>query len=268
MKILILKSVLNHLLQKDYTLSMNTSFADRFIGHLSDKKGVCTTCDRECMDCRSGYNIDFSESIAGVIRFPSTLSAIIDDPKIFLPKEVPVHDVLIPIAINEEILLAFLERFPISKGLIVPLEESNWISPYGKGSVTNFCKQRGIEVVFPKPFCAFDPEEGVLREFRRRFRIGKPELHIRLKEGIIEEVKVLSSAPCGATYFTARGLTGKSVDEDLVFSIDKLLSSYPCTAGSDLDREFQDSIIHQAVKIQRGILRSIEQYIPRHAMER
>ena len=268
MKVLILKSVPNHLLEKDYTLSMNTSFADRFIGHLSDKKGVCTACNRECKDCRSGYTLNFSGNIAGVIRFPATLPAIIDDPETFLPRDVPSHDILIPIAINEEILLAFLDKFPTSKGVIVPLEESNWISPYGKGSITNFCKQRGIEVAFPKPFCSFDPLEGILRDFKNFFRIGKPELHIRLKGGVIEEAEVLCSAPCGATYFTARGLTGKGVEEDLVFIIDMLLSSYPCTAGSDLDREFQDSIIHRAVKIQRVVLRSMENFILKHAIER
>jgi len=265
MKLLILKSVPNHLLEEEYTVSMNTSFADRFMNHL---RGNCDACERNCTGCRAAYHLNFSESIRGVIRFPAILPAIIDEPEEFMPEEIPRHDILISIAVNEEILFSFLRRHAISKGVIVPIEESGWISPYGQRVITELCDQKKIEIAFPKPFCSFDPKEGILKEFKTLYRIGKPKLDIHLEKGVIVKADVVSSAPCGATYFTAKGLTGRSVDEDLVFLIDKFLSSYPCTASTDLDRELQDSIIHQAVRIQRGVLSSIEDYLPAQALER
>jgi len=266
MKILILKSIPNNLLKQDYNISMNTSFADRFIGHLMDREGVCTACEKECIDCRSKYQLDFSENITAVFNFPATLPAIIDDPEFFLPKAIPYHDVLISIAVNEEILYAFIKKYSVQKGIIVPVEESEWISPYGKKSITELCVQRNIELDFPKPFCSFDPKGGILKYFKDYFKIGKPEINIVLDDNRIKRTNVMCSAPCGATYFTARGLEGHRIEDDLCLIIDKQLSSYPCTASTELDREFQDSIIHQAVKIQRNILRSIDHLLPERAL--
>jgi hypothetical protein len=78
-----------------------------------------------------------------------------------------------------------------------------------------------------------------------------------VKEGRITDAEVVCSAPCGATYFVARNIKGKKVDGNLVNSIDSLLSAYPCTASTEVDREFDDSIIHRAVQIQRELLRGL-----------
>ena len=68
-----------------------------------------------------------------------------------------------------------------------------------------------------------------------------------------------SSDVCSSDlYYTAQGLRGKSLDDNLEYLIDKLLSCYPCTGSTLLDNDFQDSIIHQAVKIQREILYNIK----------
>jgi hypothetical protein len=265
MKILILKSFRERGPDRDYTVSMNTRFVDRFIGHM---KGECTACGDGCTGCRNDAELDFSDSIAGVIEFPSVLPVIIDEPEHYVPDRVPEHDVLISVAVNEEILFSFLKRHPVCRAVIVPIEESGWMSPYGVRSVRELAAELNIESAFPKPFCSFDPSEGVLREFGRLFRIGKPELDITIENDRIVNTRVLRSAPCGATYFTARGLAGRSLDDDLVLTVDGLLSSYPCTADSQLDREFQDSIMHRAVKLQRNVLRSIERHLPEHALER
>jgi hypothetical protein len=55
----------------------------------------------------------------------------------------------------------------------------------------------------------------------------------------------------------AKNLTGKSVDSSLINTADALLSAYPCTAGTEIDREFGDSIIHRAVQVQRGIFKGL-----------
>ena len=261
MKILILRSVTTNSSKDDYSICMDTNSAERVIGHLSNEKGFCSACGNECMDCRKSYNLTFSNNIVGIIDFPSVVPAIIEHPEKFLPDHIPGHDVLLVISVNEEIIISFIKKFPQSKGIIIPIEESNWISPHAMEQITEICAGNNTEVSFPKPFCAFHPAQRILCDFKKHFRIGKPEVKFIIKKNRIVDTEVISSAPCGATHYTAQGLRGKSLDDNLEYLIDKLLSCYPCTGSTMLDNDFQDSIIHQAVKIQRGILYNIKEKI-------
>ncbi len=257
MRILILKSVQNKSIKDRYSICMDCNYANRVIGHLTDKGDYCKACYDKCISCRKSYNLDFSKDISGIIDFPSVLPAIIDEPEKFLPDKIPVHDVIIAIAVNEEILISFMKKFTLSKGLIIPIERSNWITPNTVNEITGICKKNGIEISFPKPFCSFNPKHGIFYEFMKYFRIGKPKINFKIDNNTIIETEVLVSAPCGATYFTAKGLKNMNINNDLKFIIDKRISSYPCTADTSVDSEFKDSITHQAVKIQRDILKSI-----------
>jgi hypothetical protein len=250
----------NHYNHDPFTVIANTTYADRVLAHLTVREGYCRSCGERCISCKKRYTTDFSDNIVGSIEFPATLPVIIDDPEEFVPENVPPHDLLLAISVNEEVLLSFLQRHPVSRAVVVPIEESYWVTPYGKGAIEAFCEGQGIEVAFPKPFCSFEPHEGVLKVFRDEFRIGKPKVEYIIESDSISSVKVICSAPCGATYFTARKLTGRKIDEDLAYIIDNALSSYPCTAGREVDRGFNDSITHQAVKIQRAILKQIDKY--------
>ncbi len=258
MKVLILRSIKDCSIKDQYSISMDVNYANRFIGNLTDKGNYCSACGGKCVSCRSHYQTDFSKNIVGIIDFPSILPAIIDEPEDFFPDQIPSHDVVVAIAVNEEILISFVEKFSELKGIIIPIERSNVISPHAVKVLTELCTEKGIEVSFPKPFCAFSPGSGILHEFKNYFRIGKPEIDFIIKDGVIIGAKVLTSAPCGATYFSARGLVDKNINDDLPFIIDKQLSCYPCTADTAVDREFKDSITHQAVKIQREILLDIK----------
>ena len=253
MKILILRSIRNTSFKDRYSVSMDVNYANRVIGHLTDKGSYCHACADKCISCRKGYNLDFSESIADIIGFPSVLPAIIEEPAQYLPETIPSHDVMIAIGVNEEILISFIEKFSGPKGIIIPIERSTWISPHAKEKISEIGKENNIEITFPKPFCSFNPSKGILRDFKKKFKIGKPEISFEVKDNIITDTKVLVSAPCGATYFTARGIKGKNTGSNLEFIIDNQLSCFPCTADTAVDREFKDSITHQAVKIQRDI---------------
>ncbi|MFW6137695.1 MAG: DUF166 family protein [Spirochaetota bacterium] len=259
-KVLILRSVEKSVSKDPYSVEMDTRYADRLLGHLTNRSGICGGCGDNCIKCRSRYDLDLSASIAGVYEFPSVTPAIVDSPEDYLPEEVPTHHILIPVAVNEEIIVSFIEKFPVCRGVIVPLEGSSWISTYAINKITEICKEYDIEADFPKPFCAFNPSSGVLAEFKNQFKIGKPELVYDVKEGVILKARVVYSAPCGATYFTARGLEGKKLDQDLQFIIDSRLSAYPCTADRSRDPDFNDSITHQAVKKQRDILKPLFRY--------
>ncbi len=252
MDVVFLRSVNNTPSKDKFSVRMNTGFADRVLGHLSDDGNYCSSCQGRCIGCRSAYDLQLSAYITAVLEFPATLPAIIEEPEQFLPDTVEPHDILVAIAVNEEILISFIERFPIAKGIIIPIEERNWISPNGIVQITDICRQKAIEVSFPKPFCAFDPhKDTILYEFKERFKIGRPDIEFVLDNDLIAEATVRCSAPCGATYYIARWLKGNKIDQNLSLVAEKLLSCYPCTAGHMMDPEFKDSIMHQACKILR-----------------
>ncbi|MBF0430717.1 MAG: hypothetical protein HQK83_05530 [Fibrobacteria bacterium] len=261
MKILILRSSqnLNDGPWTPYSVTVDTAYAERVIGHLTDKGDYCRACQDKCIACRRKYELDFSEHLAGIIDFPSVLPVMLDDPEEYLPDTVPSHDVAVIIAVNEEIVLSFVQQFSASKGIIIPIERSDVITPNYIQKIRKVCEDKGIVVAFPKPFCSFAPENGVLKEFQKIFKIGLPEVEYTIEDNVIKKAKVKVSAPCGATYFTCRGLIGKHIDDDLQFIIDKQISAYPCTADHAVDREFNDSITHEAVKRQRIILQKLKQ---------
>ena len=236
---------------------MNTSYGKRFLGHIRDRASYCSSCGGACISCRKDYDLDFSESISEMISFPATLPVMLDDPEAYMPETVKEHDILIAISVHEEILVSFVQHCTSAAGIIVPIEEPWWISPYVKGKLKGLCSSRGIEIAFPKPFCSFDPRNGVLKDFKNMFRIGRPEIEYSVVHKRIEKTTVLCSAPCGATYFVARNMKGMKVDGELVQTVDSLLSAYPCTASTELDREFGDSIIHRSVQLQRKVLRDL-----------
>ena len=242
----------------DYSVKMNTLYGTRLLGHLTDRGDYCHACAENCIGCRKTYNLDLSDLIAGVYSFPSVLPVMIDDPESYLPDGITPHDILIGVSVHEEILISFIRKFPIARGIIIPIEESGWISPYAKKTIADICSEKRMEVAFPKPFCSLKPKGGILLEFQKETRIGKPDVSFSVQDGKIIDARVHCSAPCGATYYVARNLIGRTTGEDLVHTIDSLLSSYPCTAGREVDREFNDSITHKAVQIQRDILEYVQ----------
>jgi hypothetical protein len=257
MKLTVLRSVGPQKKRDHYTIAMNTSYGDRFLGHIRDRGNFCHSCGDGCISCRHGYELDFTESIAQIIDVPALLSIMIDEPQAYLPDKVAKHDVLIAISVHEEILVSFVERLTTASGIIVPVEEPGWISPYVRGKLQAHCNDRGIEIAFPKPFCSFNPPSGVLKEFKEKLRIGRPDISFHIRKGRIQDARVNCSAPCGATYFVARHMKGIRVDNDVTQSLDSFLSAYPCTASTEVDREFGDSIIHRAVQLQRSVLQDL-----------
>lgn len=258
MRLVILRSVPSSSIQDPFVVKMDTQYAERLIQHINNQPQYCQACGNLCQGCRQKLDLNFSNDIVGIYDFPSILPGIVDDPEEYLPSQVVDHDILLAVAVNEEIIISFIKKFPIAQGIIIPIEGSHWISPHAITIITQLCKEKGIEIAAPKPFCSFAPKKGYLLAFREYFRIGKPELDFTVdQENTITKVEVKFSAPCGATYFTSKGLIDKKVTDDLIFILDKQLSCYPCTADTAVDREFRDSIIHQAVKIQRDVLQSL-----------
>ena len=230
--------------QADYLQEFNTRFAERVIGNLLGGREFCTACESECGSCRAPYKRQYGDDIAAVIDLPAIMPYVLEEPEEHVPSDVPDHQVLLIIGIHEQVLLKVLERCQEwgTKGVVVPLEGPGWASGATRALAKGICDRQGIEISFPKPFCAFRPPGGtVLDEFRQNFHIGYPHVELSTEGGIIREAVVKVSAACGATYYVARGLPGRSLDENLEIEvISKRMHSYPCMASMERDPELHD----------------------------
>jgi thymidylate synthase len=242
----------------EYTVRMDTRYADRFIGHLADRTGFCTACGPECNACRAPFSRRFGEDIAAVVDFPAVLPHMLEEPSAYLPPDPPPHDVIVAIAIHEQILVEVVRRCPAwgTRGIVVPIEAPGRISRAARAKAEQIASAAGVEISFPKPFCAFDPPPGgALAEFRGHFRVGKPEVDITVADGRITAAEVKVSAPCGATHHVARWLVGRAAADALKCDVvGRRLQSYPCTASMEWDDEIDDTIMHLALYAHSAML--------------
>ena len=225
-------------------------YARRFLAHLRDEPGMCAGCGPDCDACRQArYDLDFSADIAGVHVVPAILRRILKTPEDYLPGEAPDFDVLVALHIHDEILMA-LAGFAGAHGakaLIAPIEGPDWVTNYTRRRMLELCAEAKIEFADPKPFCSLapDPSRPHISAFIEHFRVGRPSLSLRQAEGLIEEARVVTSAPCGATYFVARNLEGLAATAEAVNAgIYKYWHGYPCTGSMEYDPEVEDTILH------------------------
>ena len=241
-----------------YTQEFTSPFADKVIGNLTAEAGFCGSCGPDCTACRKGYDRRFGGSIAAELSFPGVLPYLMESPAGHVPHELPPHDIILAINIHEQVLVEVLKRCGRwgTRGVVVPVEAPDWLSGSARSEVREICDQGGVEVAFPKPFCAFGPPEGTaLADFRRRFHIGKPEVRLTVRGNRVQAAHVEVSAACGATYYVARWLEGRSLDEDLKHEvIAKRMHSYPCTASMKWDDEIGDTPMHVASQAHYEIL--------------
>jgi len=267
MRLIILRSVPvdrdRHGPDSDYLQTFNTRYAGKVLGNLRNEDSFCSACGPDCHFCRRTRAPRCGNDIAGVFDFPAVLPYLIETPADYVPPQVPEHDVILAIHIHEQILLDILKRSGDwgTRGVVVPIEASDWVSGSARAEAEAICGRAGMELAFPKPFCAFDPPKGsLLAEFRKQFRVGKPDVHLTVEEGRITEARTDVSAACGATYYVARWLEGKGVDDDLEFEVvSKRLHSYPCTASMEWDDELNETCLHIAGEAHKRILSAIKE---------
>jgi hypothetical protein len=245
----------------DYSQEFDTRYAGRVLGNLRGGPGFCSSCGPDCTGCRALYARRFGEEIAGVVDLPAVLPHVLERPAELLPGDVPRADVILAIAVHEQLLLEIVRRAREwgARGVVAPLEAPGWISPAARAEALRLGEELGVEVALPKPFCDFRPPEGsFLSEFRRHFAIGRPEVKLEVRDGRIVEARVEVSAACGATYYVARWLAGRSVDDDLRYDVvSKRFHSYPCTASMEWDDELGETVLHVASEAHCAILEQI-----------
>ncbi|NIA20447.1 MAG: hypothetical protein GWP05_00410 [Anaerolineaceae bacterium] len=255
--------------QDPYTQVFSSHYADRVIGNLKSEDSFCASCGPDCISCRRPYERGLADRIAGVIAFPPLLPYLLEKPAEYVPRELPPHDILLAINIHEQILAEMVRACARqgTRGVVVPLEATNWISRSARQEVIAICRDGGLEVAFPKPFCNFDPPGGsLLAEFQSQFHIGHPKVDLEVEGGIIKRAQVAVSAACGATYYVARWLVGETVDEDLKYRVISMrMHSYPCTASMKWDRDLDDSPLHVAGQAHYEILAPLQKGVRREA---
>jgi len=232
------------LFEKDF----DSSWADRFLQHLRGERELCTGCGDRCVHCRDWRVPHLSEAIAGVIRVPSILPELLDDPSGYLPETLPRHDVLIAIQIHEEILLELPTRCAEvgGKALIAPVESPEWVSRWAKNRLIKTAGDLGLEAAIPKPFCSLSPGSGAtIDAFIEYFRVGRPVVEIGILDGRVAKATALISAPCGNSHYVAHSLQGHALNKDLRFEVSRYWHSFPCTASMKSDSELGgDTILH------------------------
>lgn len=246
----------------EYEQTLNTAFARRVLRNLESPSGSCTACQDECTGCRRRYRRAPEDVVGAVVDFPATLPYLLESPASYVPDYLPRHDVLLAVCIHEQILLEALKASPRwgTKAVVVPLEAPDWTTPATRRQAEAICEEHGVELAFPKPFCGLDPAPGsVLADFRNRFRVGGPEVTVDIGDGVIASAHVKISAACGATYYIARWLEGRSVEDDLKYDVvSRRLHSYPCTASMEWDDELGDTPLHVSGQAHYKILDAIE----------
>ncbi|WP_456418849.1 DUF166 domain-containing protein, partial [Methanocaldococcus infernus] len=212
---------------------------EKFYNNLINAPDFCKICE-DCYNCRGDWSYkDYVDKM--VIKKAD--EEFIDEPEEYF-EDVPKAEYYI--AQLHEDLLYHLAHLIEGKALIVPSESPHDLSLGMRRELEKICKERGIIFKNPKPFCSL---EG-LDEFTNFFKIGKPKVEVIVENDIIKDVKVLVSSPCGETYYIAKRLKGKKLDE-----MDKEIAdahhNYPCLASMELDKELGDTILHKAGYIAR-----------------
>ena len=243
----------------EYLDTFDTLFANRVIGNLLNTNDFCTACGSECIECRNTYGLKPDAELAGIVSLPSPMPHLLERPGDSVPSALPRHDVLLAIAIHEQILLEILKKAATfgTRAVIVPLEAPDWISEAARAEAHAICEKVGVEIAFPKPFCSFKPPvNSALGEFRRLFHIGMPDVALDVKNGSVKSAKVNVSAACGATYCVARWLEGRHLSENIELEvISRWWHSYPCTASMERDPELGgETPLHVAGQAHLGIL--------------
>ncbi|NVM04923.1 MAG: thymidylate synthase [Candidatus Helarchaeota archaeon] len=230
-------------------------FGERVTGNLINIKEFCEVCELNCEReiCRGNYP-SFAVNIYGLEKIDdAALPTFIENPEDYLPKNFPSGiDVLIVVGIHPDLLSAlpeFAEENNI-KALIIPVEDGQWVRLGLEKSITKECKERGIEVAFPRPACALEPSgQPTIDKFIEYFKIGKPKVRLNLDNDKVISYKVERTAPCGSTFYVCRQVTGKTIDElneEGAEIISKAHHSFPCSASMVVDPVLEDTNLHIA----------------------
>ncbi|MFX0115947.1 MAG: DUF166 domain-containing protein [Candidatus Hodarchaeota archaeon] len=230
-------------------------FGSRFLGHLLNFSEFCRSCAESCVHCRQHLPTAATNILA--FEEPPDLPPFIEEPEDFLPKNPPQADIIIAIGIHADLLSVTPELAEKckAKAVIVPVENPNWCNFGLQKQIEDDLKGKGLEFAFPRPFCALEPnpDTPTINQFMSDFLSGRPLMQAGVDEhGIIRQMSVERSAPCGATHYIAQMMRWCPVaDKELEAQVSKAHHAYPCTGAMINDAVLGDTPLHIAGYIAR-----------------
>lgn len=258
--------------------------AQKFAGNLINNEEFCKACETleqnvKCDKCREHLK-SFAGSIYFYEKIGENIPDFIEEPELYLPKNLPLVDFVLVVGIHQDLLSGlphYLKDKESVKAVIVPIEDPKWVPAGLQVQVLEEFEKYGIQAAFPKPFCALSreineynkigfhltKEHNYVYEFIDHFKIGVPIVSFLLSNDgeSIEDSCVLQSAPCGSSYYVCQQLkskyfkNGKSGELSLNERISKAHHAYPCNASMDQDNILKDSILHVGGYLIRNAIR-------------
>lgn len=178
------------------------------------------------------------------ITLETGLPDMIDDPDEFIPSDVPKADLLLPMQEESSAaqLIVDFARAAEVRGVIAPIDNSEWLPEGMKNQIEKQLKDMGIDSIFPRPFCILD-ETGhkLFDQFAKCF--GKPKLQLKWENDRISEVEVLVDAACGSAEHVAKQLVGTHID-DAVEKAGLAHHHFPCLAAMKVESDLEDTLMH------------------------
>ncbi|MDH7508439.1 MAG: DUF166 family protein [Methanomassiliicoccales archaeon] len=194
------------------------------------------------------------------------LPMIIDDPSEYIPEEIPETDLLLFLSEsqNSPQLVPELVRRSRARGLIAPIDNSEWM-PFGQVSqISKIMDQWHVEYAFPRPFCSLDlVGKETIDEFARWF--GKPIIEIETEDNkTASNIKVIRGTPCGNTHYLAENVRGVRLDE-IVEKAALTHHHYPCLASMKIEPDLNDTLMHASGFITKNVFEEqVKKYIKRN----
>lgn len=200
-----------------------------------------------------------ADGIVEVDEVPSGVqvssATFIDEAEESLPENIPSScDIILAIGVG-----MYIQSLPTiveetgAKGVIVPIEDSNWYPLGILNQTKNRLEKMDVEVAYPRPFCSLEGKgRESIEKFIDDYEIGRPSVNVELEDGKIDNVEVEVCAPCGSTNTVAENIIGapasfESSDIlDLEGKISEAHHSHPCTGDMMEDPQLSETILHRA----------------------
>ncbi len=189
-----------------------------------------------------------------VAEIPADLPEFIEDPSSYLNFPNFRADMIVSFAKHPDINLEIVRRAKEFGARIVVISGGSDAGSYVQ--LKEEGEKSGVRVIWEEICCATPKiDDECCREFFDRF--GAPELEVKVKSGIVEDVKVTRSAFCGATYFVAEKIKGLSIDE-APSKAGYFTQIYPCLASRGLEGGIHRAARAHKSAVEKAIERALK----------